>query len=259
MVAILISLLLPALSGAAEAGRTAMCMSNTRQLAIASRSFAHDHDQHLPAAQGQSLPGGVDSFWYGGGNFSEGTWIPEAGVMHGYLGNADVAGCPSLDDETRSFQGPVDYAYNVIYLGLILRDAIERNPRGERISRARSPSKTVAFYDSGRVTPNNPASGAFERTAFGFPPSGRFGPEGQSIPVYIPSFHGRHNGGRGVAVWLDGHVSTRTPVVYEQYTLGLMPQHLERHTLGDIDVDTVRDAPIAIPPGDADDVLFDLK
>ena len=247
IISVLMSVLLPALSAAREAGRTAVCLSNARQLMIASTTFAHDHRQHLPSAQDQSR-NGVDRFWYGGGKFSQGIFLPEEGVMHGYLGNVDVAGCPSLKDDTRSFQGPVDYAYNVIYLGRILRPAPQRNELGEKLDRVRRPSRTVSFFDSGRIN----FDGEFERTPFGYPPSGRYGPEGSSIPIYIPSFHGRHNSGQGVVTWVDGHTSLRKPTVYDFYTLGLTSERLREHDLGTIDVNSVRDASLSPPVGGAD-------
>ena len=44
IIAILASLLLPALSRAKEKGRTASCINNLRQMAIASQVYANDHD-----------------------------------------------------------------------------------------------------------------------------------------------------------------------------------------------------------------------
>jgi len=254
IIALLIGILLPVLGGAREAGRQSVCLSNTRQLMLAATVFANDHDQHLPSGQDQSISGGIQRFWYGGGNFSAGTFFPEHGVMAGYLGQADVAGCPSLEDDTRSFQGPVDYAYNVIYLGKILRPAVERTPRGVQIDQVRSPVETASFFDSARI---NPIAGTFERTPFGYPPSGNQGPDASTIFVHIPSFHGRHTSGQGVVSWVDGHVTVREPSVYDAYN-GTHRTQLEPHHLGDIDVDNVRDSSLGPPPGDADDVLFDL-
>ncbi len=254
----LLSILLTAAAPALEAGRASACQSNLRQLALSALTFANEHDQRLPSAQDASVEG-VDRFWYGGGDFSEGAFHPEQGVMHAYLGSADVAGCPSLDDDSRSFQGPVDYAYNVVYLGLILRPAAERSPLGAELTKVRQPSRTVAFFDSGRIRHANPGWGDFERTAFGWPPSGRFGPDGASIPFYWPSFHGRHNNGAGHIAWLDGHVSARAPTRYDRYNALSPPMgKLEEHNLGDIDIDEKRDGNLSPPAGGADDVLFDL-
>lgn len=266
VIAAMIGILIPAVSTAWEAGRTAVCLSNTRQLGLAANVFAQDHNNHLPSAQDNSrsnLPSGVDSFWYGGGNFSAGTWMPEAGVMDGYLGNVDVAGCPTLDDDSRAFMGPVDYAYNVNYLGLIQRDASDRTNLGVKISQVRSPTETVGFFDSGRLSSANPADAKFQRTGFGYPPSGVEGPPNGNggIPIFIPSFHGRHNRGQGNIAWVDGHASTRAPSQYKASDYGPVAGLRDRAVslnLGDIDVNDQRDGGL-FPVTGEDDVLFDYE
>lgn len=74
IIALLIAILLPALSKAREAAEKTQCLSNVRQLAIANQAFATDND-------GQSVPGGdtglgIGSFtmWWQGGN----QWITGA-------------------------------------------------------------------------------------------------------------------------------------------------------------------------------------
>lgn len=49
LVAVLVSLLLPALGAARESGRSAVCLSNLRQCFIACRAYADDHRGHGPA------------------------------------------------------------------------------------------------------------------------------------------------------------------------------------------------------------------
>src|SRR6185295_771076 len=49
VIALLISLLLPALSGAREAGRSALCLSNLRQNGIACRQYADENKGRSPA------------------------------------------------------------------------------------------------------------------------------------------------------------------------------------------------------------------
>jgi len=278
IIALLIGLLLPVVNAAREAARTAVCSSNTRQLAIAANVFVEDFDGRLPSAQDKQnpeLPSGYDSFWYGGGNFNTGDFRPELGVMHGYLGNVDVAGCPTLDDDTRSFQGPVDYAYNVNYLGLIQRDSPEKTRRGVAVSKIRTPARTVMFFDGGRISEGNLFEADFERTGFGYPPSGNAGPPGFQVPggkppLPLPSFHGRHGGnggvtgGRvGVVAWVDGHVKTRAPSRYPAADYGPLSGLWDlavKFNIGEIDVDDERDGPVPLGMATGeDDVLFDYE
>src|SRR5262249_54395197 len=82
IIAVLVSLLLPALARAREAGRAAVCLSNTRQLALAGLNYAQDYKVIWSSTE--------FAFHYGpDGN-------PKTpGIMFDYLSNADtVAECP---------------------------------------------------------------------------------------------------------------------------------------------------------------------
>ncbi len=54
IIAVLASLILPALSSAREAARRAQCMSNMRNCALAVRSYATNHDSQVPYLQTQA-------------------------------------------------------------------------------------------------------------------------------------------------------------------------------------------------------------
>jgi len=56
IIAILASMLLPALTQARETGRRAACLNNTRQLAVAAMMYADGHDEHLLPAQVRRMP-----------------------------------------------------------------------------------------------------------------------------------------------------------------------------------------------------------
>ena len=52
VIAILASLLLPALAGARERGRATFCLNNLRQLGLSLHVYAGDHDDYLPSNMG---------------------------------------------------------------------------------------------------------------------------------------------------------------------------------------------------------------
>lgn len=58
IIAILASIVLPALAGAKERARRAECTSNTRQWVLASLMYAGANDDHLPDA------GDIEPYWY---------------------------------------------------------------------------------------------------------------------------------------------------------------------------------------------------
>src|SRR5690606_31599108 len=67
IMALLIALLLPALSRAREVSRGSACLSNMRQLSIATLTYAHDHRDELPAAtmgHGTTSHGDEQGSWF---------------------------------------------------------------------------------------------------------------------------------------------------------------------------------------------------
>jgi|TARA_B100000029_G_scaffold332991_1_gene325190 prepilin-type N-terminal cleavage/methylation domain-containing protein/prepilin-type processing-associated H-X9-DG protein len=58
IIAILASLLLPALASAKESGRSISCLNNMRQVALGIYNYKDDYDDHLPFA------GGIDRNWH---------------------------------------------------------------------------------------------------------------------------------------------------------------------------------------------------
>ncbi len=62
IIAILASLLLPALQSAKESARSSLCLSNLKQLGLASLLYAGDMDEQLPAAYNGD--GAVPAYWY---------------------------------------------------------------------------------------------------------------------------------------------------------------------------------------------------
>lgn len=88
VVAILVSLLLPALSGARDRARTAVCSSNLRQIAVASLSYAHDN-------KGTMCSGSFDSRVSGGsgpGPLDKAGWV--ADYANGEYAKAGQILCP---------------------------------------------------------------------------------------------------------------------------------------------------------------------
>jgi prepilin-type N-terminal cleavage/methylation domain-containing protein/prepilin-type processing-associated H-X9-DG protein len=62
IIALLISMLLPALNGVREKARQIKCMSNIRQLSMAAVMFANDHNGQMPGRAGNPT-----GFWWEGG------------------------------------------------------------------------------------------------------------------------------------------------------------------------------------------------
>lgn len=100
IIAILASLLLPALSRAKSLGTQTSCLNNLRQLQIAWLSSAHDNSDVIPA--NDSTGGGVlgskssaGSWVTGNAQTDSTTTVLEQGSLYPYVPNTGVFHCPS--------------------------------------------------------------------------------------------------------------------------------------------------------------------
>ncbi|MDB5333413.1 MAG: xcpT 13 [Phycisphaerales bacterium] len=97
IIALLISILLPALQKARAAANAVKCESNLRTLMLSFTMWAMDHKQHLPGTQysfDNNNPDTAD--WLFGpppGNFSS---CPQSGTIYNYVKTANVYVCPSV-------------------------------------------------------------------------------------------------------------------------------------------------------------------
>jgi len=99
IIAILASMLLPALAKAREKARTITCTGNLKQLALGNIMYAGDSDGMIPgvymgASSSTALVSADTSFAHNG----SGTWYRSWPVYsHPYVGNSAVYLCPSTD------------------------------------------------------------------------------------------------------------------------------------------------------------------
>lgn len=244
IVALLAGLLLPALAGARESGRAAVCSSNVRQLGLANSMYADDHDDRY-------APGMADRLrnlhrWHGvrsraGQPFNLGgpltMYIGEhARPENDPVSRGVVRACPTfagtleqLADAGLGFErGNGGYGYNNAYVGT------ERSPYGgvwvvasdtvgSRRSRFASPSATVGFADTAFADGNR----VTQVIEYSFVEP-RVWPDRPHLKA-DPSIHFRHANSANIA-WLDGHVSgTR---LGDTWSSGLYPAVPAEHSIG---------------------------
>ena len=196
IIALLASMLLPALAKAREMGRKAKCISNLKQISLAFIMYADDNDGYLPPTYymwdtGETI----------GWDFSSAGWSGPygSGLLNSYLTD-QIYKCPtavSLYTGGRPYTG---YAYNMTHIGGGY-DSWGMNQSPAKMGKVKNPSATVLVTDSGIWMEPVWGSGNYEVCGNNYlrAPSA----EGLTGPLV----HFRHNGSANVA-YCDGHVES---------------------------------------------------
>jgi len=149
IIAILASLLLPALASARARVKRTTCASNLKQLGMAMMLYVDDNDEQLPlyiegayhqtkhpSSTHTSYPG---SRWYTSMSIYDGYWINWADHLGDYTGGPRVFDCPSAPKNRWWPTRPLlEYAYNG-FLG---------SRYDTRLSAIRTASETLMLMDS---------------------------------------------------------------------------------------------------------------
>ena len=159
MVAIMASLLLPALSTAKRRALDTVCFGNLRQLGLAGQMYWSDND-HCAFAYREGTVNAGDRFWFGwlerGGEGARRFDLAK-GSLHPYLGGSGVETCPSLAYIDSRFKlkatgSAYGYGYNLHLAGGFAGP-------GVRIDRLLKPGSIVFLADAAQVnTFQSPAS-----------------------------------------------------------------------------------------------------
>ncbi len=179
IIAILASMLLPALSKAREKARTISCVGNEKQIMLACEMYAQDNGDYLPAYQtGPAL-------WYN--------------LLQAYIGDTQVMQCPSCNT-TLTCQ----YGWN--YCGWTLNPSDTTlyglgysypgsNARGGPITRGtiKNPSSFIVMGDAR----TDSGAGSY------FGPPSTTGSTTANNSLYVPKLHAE---GANVG-YMDGHIA----------------------------------------------------
>jgi prepilin-type processing-associated H-X9-DG protein/prepilin-type N-terminal cleavage/methylation domain-containing protein len=134
VVALLVGVLLPALSRARDAARTASCLSNLRQLAQAAQHYVVTNRGQFPVARW-----GTDNW-----DFSRVNNQTVPGLL--WRGQTDlrIQQCPSFDGKQSGLDPYTGYNYNTSYIGHGQGETIEAPAR---LAQVRDPARTALFGD----------------------------------------------------------------------------------------------------------------
>ena len=212
IIAILASILLPALSSARERGRTASCINNVKQLMDGFMLYCSTNDDWMIPTENAA---GTQRWC---GTLEKDTYVARGGLME-FLSKG-ITVCPSLMGELKDgnpqYQntGCGGYGYNQNYLGGL--NWMTNGVPIAKISQAEKSSSTITFADSIQFDSDKKIEMYYIS-----PPVSRT--EWYDWNSY-PDMHFRHN--RTAAIgWLDGHVSS------EQLTVSQSGYHSEKDYL----------------------------
>ena len=137
IIAILAGLLMPALSNAKSAGRSAYCLNNMRQIGLATILYADEHDDEFPRSQHSAF---AHQQYPWGRAISAGLAHPGAGWTNLFRG---VYRCPA-DRRDK----PWSYGLNVYFELGPDDDYVGKPQTWRRITAIAKPSETIEFGES---------------------------------------------------------------------------------------------------------------
>ncbi len=161
IIALLVSILMPALSRAREAGKRISCLSNLKSLTSIMVLYANDNDDKVPSGSTDGDFAWVDHSgglaYYNLDNSIEKEQQQmeaiERGLLWRYAGDqVELFRCPtSRKGQARSYSIPDSFAYD--NLGLLAVSGAPESGLVKNLTRVKFPSERMMFIDEGWATP----------------------------------------------------------------------------------------------------------
>jgi prepilin-type N-terminal cleavage/methylation domain-containing protein/prepilin-type processing-associated H-X9-DG protein len=217
IIAVLIGLLLPALSRAREAAQTTACLSNLRQLAQSAVRYAGEYQGHYPIARYTSIQlpivYGYNWDFTTITNTATGTTEIVPGVLWAGRTNLRIQQCPSYDGKSATASDPyTGYNYNTTYIGHGQGEAIGAPAK---VTQVRRPSETALFGDGQYSGGTNKFMRAPKPDV---PPAVPGNGDSVSDPIRTAGTQGfRHKNHTTNVAFCDGHAES----VRDRFTHGL--------------------------------------
>jgi len=131
IIALLISMLLPALNKAREQAKVVQCMSNMRQMALATIMYCNENKGYFPAIDLPKVAMGQNEFWW-------------PSLIKKQLGNDQAFICP-----VEFGKGPMNtYVANGAFYMFYFKDTYPPYDQGTRITKVRHTTQVVMFFES---------------------------------------------------------------------------------------------------------------
>lgn len=140
IIAILASMLLPALSRAKSLAQTTACAGNMRQITLGIIMYAGDYDGDMPSPALRGIPRSSDWVaWQPGRDVQESVIAPYVG---GHL-SSNLFRCPPDNNTNR----PQNYPYSYSLNAYLTREAVVETKNRGNIDRLLDPSRIIVLMD----------------------------------------------------------------------------------------------------------------
>ena len=183
IIALLAAILFPVFAQAREKARQTSCVSNLRQIGLATLMYAGDYDETLPLYTYDYL-----TYWCGGRVASGQPFDKQRGLITPYTKSGDLQQCPSYTGASNL--GGTGYGINS---QLVFDRATFGPPAPAPLAALAHPAETILFGDAG--IPGWGSNRQVGETIQIDPPA---------LWLPLPTIDFRH-GGWANFVWADGH------------------------------------------------------
>jgi len=181
IIAILAAILFPVFARAREKARQTSCLSNVKQMGLASVMYSQDYDDMI-------VPSYIQ--WSNGKNYT--IWYGTTGALAPYTGSRQIFHCPNSGGQAYASGGGTDYGINM----RIARNITVSSGSSYNMSEVKYPAETVLIADSD-----------WTRSLTDYKTSNCWRINDSRHPSYfIPA---RHNEGANIA-FVDGHAKWHT-------------------------------------------------
>jgi prepilin-type N-terminal cleavage/methylation domain-containing protein/prepilin-type processing-associated H-X9-DG protein len=212
IIAILAAILFPVFAQARAKARQTVCLSNLKQIGLATMMYLQDYDDTFFAFQ-RSTPD-VFYYWHGGSEFATGIYKREYSPLYPYMKNTQLQDCP---DATQLVPPAASAALHPAYvvnqrLTQSLNSAVPQPSIQEVASTIMLCDGASRRSTDGALVKTDQISAPWYFTASGTQLDGG-GTAGYSVRA-----HGRHTEGVNT-LWCDGHASVLRPKFRPSSTL----------------------------------------
>jgi prepilin-type N-terminal cleavage/methylation domain-containing protein/prepilin-type processing-associated H-X9-DG protein len=187
IIAILAAILFPVFAQAKEAAKKASCLSNVKQISLATMMYAGDYDDTIYPFQYQAADNSWLKMWFGYRDNATMKWDFNNGFVGPYMKNGEIVDCPSAKGISGVKDMPVAYAANYhLFLNLTTGWVQTNYTAIEEVA------ETILMADAAMLNGSTLTRYNILWVDMG--------------PVHI---HARHGGETANITWLDGHATSR--------------------------------------------------